>query len=434
MSHWNRYQPTPAAPWDWKRVIHLHRRAAFGACWSEVQRDLSEDPQVAVTRVLDGTCRSEGVPTDFDQLATIIGDSAVDSANPARLAAWWVYRCLFSTNPLEERLTLMWHNHFATSNLKVNDLKLMKVQNETLRRLSRASFGDLLRGMARDPALLDWLDAPSNRVGKPNENLARELLELFSLGVGHYSERDVAESARALTGCTVRLGQFHMNDENHDGDTKTILNQTGNWTSDDLVRILLEQSPCADRIAWRLTNEFFGEHVVSDAARDELAAGLRERQLDIRWAVETMLRSELFFSSANLGSRIADPVTFVVLPLRALECWRSPPSTLVLADWLERMGQVLFYPPNVGGWNGGRQWLTTRTVIARANYATALAKGQLTNSLHEPVSNLGKLLCSDPDAIANATIEKEPHAERTPSERFSQDVRELLYRPEAQLN
>src|SRR5579871_1773441 len=134
MSLWNRYQPSPATPWNVRRVIHLHRRVVFGACWSEIQRDLSQDPQAAVTRVLDGTCRSEGVPENFETLAQTIGDSAADSGSMERLKAWWLYRCLFSPRPLEERLTLMWHNHFATSNLKVNDLRLMKQQNETFRR------------------------------------------------------------------------------------------------------------------------------------------------------------------------------------------------------------------------------------------------------------------------------------------------------------
>ena len=189
MSLWNRYQPSASAPWDLKRVLHLHRRVVFGPCWDEVQRDLDGDPQTAVTRLFDGTCRIGGVPQEFETLAQAIGNSAVDSGSPERLKAWWLYRCLFSPRPLEERLTLMWHNHFATSNLKVNDLLLMKQQNDTLRKHACSPFGELLRAMSHDPALLQWLDAPSNRVGMPNENFARELMELFSLGIGNYSER-----------------------------------------------------------------------------------------------------------------------------------------------------------------------------------------------------------------------------------------------------
>ena len=165
------YKPTDAAPWNLERVVHLHRRAAFAATWGEIERDLREGPEAAVTRLLEGKARSEGVPAEFEHLAAIIGQAAVDSGSAERLKAWWLYRCLFTPHPLQERLVLMWHNHFATSNLKVDDLRMMKRQNETFRRHALARFGDLLADMVRDPALLKFLDAPANRKEQPNENL-----------------------------------------------------------------------------------------------------------------------------------------------------------------------------------------------------------------------------------------------------------------------
>ena len=449
MSLWKPYRPSSSAPWDLKRAVHLHRRVVFGASWDEVQRDLDEGPQRAVTRLFDGTCRIGGVPEQFENLAQTIGSSAVDSGSPEWLKAWWLYRCLFSPRPLEERLTLMWHNHFATSNLKVNSLLLMKQQNDTLRKHSSSSFVELLRAMSHDPALLQWLDAPSNKAGMPNENLARELMELFTLGIGNYSEQDVKEGARALTGWTVRQGKFQAIEANHDKEPKTILNQSGNWNGDDFVRILLEQKSCPRRIAWRLTNEFCGENVVSDQALDELAEGLRKRDLDFRWGVETILRSRLFFSDENIQSRVTDPVSFLLIPLRGLECWRSPPSTLVLAGWLARMGQDLFYPPNVGGWTGGRTSLSSRTVIARANYATAIATGQLTNparslempaglvGIADPVErmrHLGDLLCGGMNAGTIHRILREPDESTEPGALLQHCVREFMTRPEAQLH
>ncbi|MBI3864384.1 MAG: DUF1800 domain-containing protein [Planctomycetia bacterium] len=449
MSFWNHFEPTADAPWNLRRVVHLHRRAVFGVCWAEVQRDLNAGPQAAVSRLLDGTCRSAGTPDDFDGLATTIGNSAVASGSAERLKAWWLYRCLFSPRPLEERMTLMWHNHFATSNLKVNNLRLMKQQNETLRQHAFSPFGDLLHAMSHDPALLEWLDAPSNRAGMPNENLARELMELFSLGIGNYSERDVKEAARALTGWTVRQGNFRAMQEVHDGDSKTILNQSGNWSGDDFVRILLEQNSCARRIAWRLTNEFCGENAVTDAALDELAGGLRKNHLDVRWGVETILRSALFFSDENIQSRVADPVSFLLIPLRALECWRSPPSTLLLAEWLGRIGQDLFNPPNVGGWTGGRGWLSTRTVIARANYATAITAGQLANperrldmpagmaDIPDPVERLrrlGDLLCGGMSAETVRAIIEKSGLQSKPDDLPWHCISEFLTRPETQLH
>jgi uncharacterized protein (DUF1800 family) len=380
MSAWSPYRPTSDQPWNLQRVVHLHRRAAFAATWPEIQRDLASGPDDAISRLLAGTSRTDGVPQDFDALSGVIGQAATDSGSPERLKAWWVYRCLFTPHPLEERLTLMWHNHFATSNLKVDDLKLMKRQNESLRKLALAPFGELLGSLAQDPALLSWLDAPQNRKGHANENLARELMELFTLGIGNYTERDVKEAARALTGWSVHQGEFRELSAVHDDGEKEILGDLGKHTGDDLVRILLDQSSTSRRLAWRLTGEFFGEDVVSAAALDELAQQLRESNLDIRRAIETILRSALFFSSANIATRIADPVSFLLGPLRALECWREAPSTLVLAEWLSRMGQDLFYPPNIGGWPGGRAWLSTRTTIARANCMAALIAG----SLHTP--------------------------------------------------
>ncbi len=398
MHHWTPYSPDSSQPWDRRRVVHLHRRAVFGACRSEIDRDLADGPDKSITRLLTGEGRA-GVPEGFADLAQVIGQSAVDSGTPERLKAWWLYRCLFSPQPLVERLTLMWHNHFATSNLKVSDLRLMKQQNELLRTNAFSPFGKLLAGVAHDPALLVWLDAPSNEKGHPNENLAREIMELFSLGVGNYTEDDVKAAARALTGWTVRQGAFRDRPAAHDAEPKTILGQTGDWSGDDLVRMLADHPATSRRLAWRLTSEFFAEGIVETPALEELAGGLRERQLDVRWGIGTILRSRLFFSDSNIGTRVCDPVSYVVAALRALECWRDPPSSLVLAEWVTRMGQDLFYPPNVGGWSGGKAWLSTRTVVAHANFASALAEGRLSNPVAPPELSI---LLEDASATWNA--------------------------------
>ena len=378
MSHWQPYEPSSAQPWDVRRVVHLHRRAVFGATYAEIQRDLREPPQAAVSRVLTGRCRQYGVPENFDQLANLIGESAVQSQNPDRLKAWWIYRVLFSPDPLRERLTLMWHNHFATSNSKVNDLLLMKQQNDTLRRHGRASFGELLQAMLNDSALLVWLDADANRSGRPNENLARELMELFTLGIGHYTETDVKELARALTGLSVRQGQSAFNAEHHDAGEKQIFGQTAPADPERAANLLLTHPATALRLAWRLTTEFFADNVVPDEAVEDLASLLRSNNLHIGVAVETILRSNLFFSDANLQSRVCDPLTFQISVLRAFGVDQMRPSTLELARWLTQMGWDLFYPPNVGGWESGRAWLNARTVIARMNFVSALCHGDLT--------------------------------------------------------
>jgi uncharacterized protein (DUF1800 family) len=370
---WAAYTPGDKAPWDLRRVVHLHRRAGFAATWKELQRDLKDGPGKTIDRLLKGRAR-EGVPDTFRTVATQLADRTGD---PARLKAWWLYRMLHGPDPLGERLTLLWHNHFATSNEKVNDLAAMKRQNDLFRRHGRGPFGELLKAVVQGPALLVWLDAPANRKGRPNENLARELMELFTLGVGHYTEADVKEAARALTGWRVKSGAFHEWAPDHDDGEKTILGKTGRWTGDDLVRLLLGHPATAWRLAWRLCEWLMGEKAVSAAALDALAAGLRQHDLNIIWAVETVLRSRAFFAEANLGNQVLGPVEFLVGTARALERFDPPPSSLVLAEWSARLGQDLFYPPNVGGWPGGRSWLTTQAIIGRANYAVALVEGQL---------------------------------------------------------
>ena len=383
-SAWRPYRSTADAPWDLRRVVHLHRRAGFAATWREVQHDLSDGPEPSIVRVLHGSPRIDGVPDDFEHTAGEIGDAAVESDNPDRLKAWWVYRMLFAPDPLSERLALMWHNHFATSNLKVRDLSAMRQQNDILRHFARAPFGELLRHVVHDPAMLVWLDAPANKKGKPNENLGRELMELFTLGVGNYTEQDVKESARALTGWNVGAGNFMVNPAEHDDGDKLILGHRGKFSGEDLLQILLEHPATARRLAWRICKSFMGENVVDDAAIGELAAGLRARHLDIGWAIETVLRSQLFFSAANLGTHVSGPVEFLVAAVRALSLFDPPPSTLVLVEWSDRLGQDLFYPPNVGGWAEGRAWLATRTIVARANFAVALVRGELGASATPP--------------------------------------------------
>ncbi len=373
---WMPYMPDEAAPWDLRRVVHLHRRAGFAATWAEIQRDLRDGPQASIGRVLAGKAAAEGVPADFARTADLLGETAASSGDAARLKAWWVFRMLYGPDPLTERLALMWHDHFATSNLKVDNLPAMRRQNDVFRKLGRAPFGELLDAAVRSPALLAYLDAPANRKGHPNENLARELMELFSLGVGHYTEGDVKEAARALTGWTVREGAFFENDRGHDDGEKTILGKRGRWKGADLVRIVLEQPATARRLAWRIAGTFLGERAMARADLGALADGLRRRNLDIGWAVETVLRSRLFFAPEGLGDRVIGPTEYVIGAARALELFDPPSSTLVLAEWAARLGQDLFYPPNVGGWPGGRAWLTTRALVGRANYASALVEGE----------------------------------------------------------
>ncbi len=381
---WMPYCPNANAPWNLRRVVHLHRRAGFAATWSEVNRDLNGSPQEAVSRLLTGQARIDGQPSDYETTARLLSEAAVVSGQDLRLKAVWVYRMLFGPDPLGERLALMWHNHFATSNRKVRDLKRMQRQNDFFRQHARGQFGELLARVVRDPAMLAWLDADTNRAGHPNENLARELLELFTLGVDHYTEADVQEAARALTGWRVVAEQFRFDEHAHDDGQKTFLGQTGSFTGDDILKIVSAHPASAQNVSRRICRTLLSGGAVDEAAIDQLAVGLSERQLDVGWAIETVLRSARFFAVANINTRIIGPPEYVVGAVRALECFSPPPSTLLLAEWMARMGQELFYPPNVGGWPEGKSWLSSTAIIARSNFATSLVAGRIASNRAMP--------------------------------------------------
>ena len=388
-SLWAAYAPDDKQPWDLKRVVHLHRRAAFAGTWAELHRDLKGGPERAVTRLLTGTGNLH-TAKEFDATAGLLYDAAVTQGEIGRLKAGWFYRLLFGPHPLHEKLTLLWHDHFATANAKVDDAGLMRRQNDTLRTHATGTFVALLNASVREPALLLYLDAQTNRKGHANENLGRELMELFTLGVGNYTEADVKEAARALTGWSVDDGKFVEIAERHDDGEKTVLGTKGEFTGTTLVDLLLKQPGVADRIATKLIRLFFGDTGVSADAAKALAAGLRERELDVSWAVETVLRSRLFFADANVRTRVLSPVEYVVGSARVLELFDPAPSTLAMADWSARMGQDVFDPPNVGGWPVGRKWVHSRSLIARSNYVTALVTGP----------NSGRSVAYDPAAQA----------------------------------
>jgi hypothetical protein len=373
---WAPYVPRAAAPWDLGRIVRLYRRAGFAATCDEIKRDLNDGPDASIGRLLAGTARTRGVPEDFESKAFAMADAAVAAGDAGRLRAWWVYRMLFGPDPLTERLVLLWHDHFATSVEKVNTLGWMWRQNETFRRHARAPFGELLRAAVREPALLVWLDAQANRKGSPNENLARELMELFTLGIGHYTEADVKEAARALSGWTVVADSFREDPDQHDDGEKVILGKRGRWTGTDLVAMLLAHPAIAERLAWRIGDTFLGEGDIDAAGIHALAEGLRERDLDFGWAVGTVLRSRAFHEGRGRRGRVQSPVEYVIGAARAMELFDPAPGTLLLAEWATRLGQDLFNPPNVGGWPGGRAWLSTGALIGRMNYATALAGGR----------------------------------------------------------
>jgi uncharacterized protein (DUF1800 family) len=365
---WSAYAPTDANPWNLAKVAHLHRRAGFRAPWNTLKRDLAEGPEASINRLLHGE-DAERFDAEMDAMAARFAASG----NLKRLQGTWLYRMIYTPYPLRERMTLFWHDHFATSNAKVNNPSLLRRQNEILRKYALGSFASLLTEIAKDPAMLVWLDCTANRKAHPNENYAREVMELFTLGRGAYTEKDVQAAARAFTGAFIQGDEYHEVAAQHDAGVKTILGQTGPFHGDDVARILLEQPACGRFLARKLFSHFISE---TDEPSEELLAPIaevyRSSGYDTSIPIAMILRSQLFYDPTIRRRRVSGPVEFAVGTIRALEIIAPTVSADSLADATVQMGQGLFAPPSVAGWDGGTAWINTTTAIARTNFVLGL--------------------------------------------------------------
>jgi len=378
---WERYRPGTEAPWDLKAVGHLYRRAAFGASLEEMQTALRDGPDRTITALLEGRADVQA-----DELWTMMSRSLADANGAAQVSALWLYRMLYSPHPLREKLTLFWHNHFATSNAKVLNVGYMLGQYELMRRHAQGSFRTLLTDMSRDPAMMVWLDTIQSQRERPNENYARELMELFSLGVTNarrpgernYTEDDVRQAARAFTGLRIQDGRAVFRGGDHDSGEKTVLGQRGRFGADDIVRICLEQESAPYFITRKLFRFLVSDSIEATPALLEPLATEFRRDWNFGALVETILRSKLFFTQSAYRTKIKGPVDFVLGIVRGLEGHRTAQAgqggvgTIELARALEGLGLRLFYPPSVAGWEGGRAWLNGQTFLLRQNLALAL--------------------------------------------------------------
>ncbi len=367
---WAPYEPSPQNRWNLEKAAHLFRRGGFGADWATLQRAVNEGPQQSLARLLAG---DDGQDAFYEQA----GDMAVPllgTNDAGNLPPWWLHVMTRTPHPLREKMTLFWHGHFATSAAKVTDARLMYDQNALLRQHALGKFGPLITAVSKDPAMLIWLDSTTNKKLRPNENFAREVMELFCLGIGAYTEQDIKEAARAFTGWEVRHGRFVFNAYEHDRGAKTVLGQTGAFDGDDLIGVLLDQPACSHFIARKLFRYLVSETQTPPAQLLEpLARGYREHGYETAWLVRTVLASNLFYSPLAVRQKIKAPVEFAVSLIRSLE---GATNTYALAEDLQPLGQAVFYPPNVKGWDGGTEWINSSTLLSRVNLVWALVSGR----------------------------------------------------------
>jgi hypothetical protein len=403
-------------PSDWtvERARHLLDRAGFGGAPEQVAKLAALSPEAAVAWFVDFKSDDDGSLPPFEhsaiydpsltpfpptrpaatRLAADTGAAMGVDAKPAgprrlqpvadrfffwlrasmletrRVANWWADRMVATRCPLQEKLALFWHGHFASSEEKVRDYRKMLGQIMLFQTHAAGNFGTLLSAVARDPAMLVYLDAGQNLKGHPNENFGRELMELFTMGIGHYTEQDIREAARAFTGWIDKDLSFHIDDAQHDGGDKTVLGHSGPLDGQQVLDIILAQPATANFIAGKLYR-FFVRDELSPPFQDRLGDLLRSGKYEIAPFLRAVFLSRDFYSAASVGTHIKSPVELVVSTYRRLGLGGTPGMPDFNSASTE-LGQTLLYPPTVAGWSQGRAWITPGSLLARGNFARAV--------------------------------------------------------------
>lgn len=384
----------PQSRWDEGAAAHLLCRAGFGGTPDQVKAAYAKGLDRAVRELVEPDAAAFDLkapawaqPRDLRSVrmearaARQAGDKAkiraerkMEGEELLDLRRWWMGWMEVTPTPLVEKMTLFWHGHFATSAAKVKNGYWMWRQNDTLRRNALGNFSALTKEMSRDPAMMIYLDLPQSRREHPNENWARELMELFTVGIGNYSEQDVRESARAFTGYRLDLAtqEFRFVRKQHDDGPKRFLGRRGNFNGDDIIDILAKQPACSQFIGKKLCRYFINDDP-APALIEMVAASLRAHNFQMKPVLREVLSSAEFYASANRRSQIKSPTQFIVQTCRVLGC--ELPASPITQGALRQMGQLLFAPANVKGWDGGKSWISTSTLLFRNNFANYLING-----------------------------------------------------------
>jgi len=367
-------------------ACHLISRTEIGCDWQNTQRYQQLTQQQAINHLINNrdfsTPRPPGM-TSWKKTQSLRGNmrrkkmiKGISRKEGVKLQQWWVKKLLTTRSPFLERMTLFWHNHFPSSIEKTQQVDMLYKQNILLRKHAVGNFGTLLHAIAKDPAMLVYLDGYVSTKEEPNENFARELLELFTLGIGHYSENDMREAARAFTGWGVddRNGLFIFRAEDHDNGSKTFLGKRGNFRGEDIINILLKHPRTAETIAEKMWKEFISVSRPDASVIKQWAHVFRRSNYDIPTLLRTVLNSPPFWDKRNKGALIKSPIDLTIGTLRTLP---YSPSHIDLAHNLSIMGQAIFAHPSVKGWEGGTDWISTQSLLRRNSMMTNLAKGNL---------------------------------------------------------
>lgn len=403
--------PIAGTDWNYDSAAHLLERAGFGGTPDDIAALASMTPDAAVRSLVyfDPNANPHLQPFDHSgihdpglepfppsrpavtELARETGEALGVTVKPEgnrrlqpvvnrffywlrasvletnRVGYWWANRMVASNTPLQEKMALFWHGHYAVNESKVRDYRKLLAELELFHETGTGSFRDLMVAVAQDPAMLSFLDAGVNVKGAPNENFAREIMELFTMGVGNYTETDIREAARAFTGWNYAGLDFVINEDQHDGESKTFLGRTGNFDGVDIIDIIMEQAVTAEYIAGKIYR-FFVRDELSPALQQELGKVFRDADYEVAALLETMFLSRDFYSAASVGTHIRSPVELAVSTYRKLEL-DNVPGVPDFNRATGALGQTLFRPPTVAGWAGGRSWITPGLLLERGNFA-----------------------------------------------------------------
>ena len=365
---------------------HLIARTGLGAEWETIQRFQQLTRQQAINHLLKNRDNHLPRPPSMSPWSRTVGlmgnmrrkkmVKRISRVEGKKLQDWWVKHLVDTRSPFLERMTLFWHNHFPSSIQKTQQASMLHQQNLLFRKHAFGNFGEMLHAVAKDPAMLVYLDGYVSTKEEPNENFSRELLELFTLGLGNYSEADMREAARAFTGWGLddRSGHFVKRAKDHDNSTKTFLGKHGNFKGEDIINMLLKNPKTSETIATKMWHEFITLSHPKQAVIKQWAQVFRGSNYNISTLLSTVLNSPDFWAKQHRGALIKSPIDLTIGTLRALPYSSAHTD---LAHNLSIMGQGVFAHPSVKGWDGGTSWISTQSLLRRNSMMNNLTKGNL---------------------------------------------------------
>ncbi|RLA84224.1 MAG: hypothetical protein DRG78_02065 [Epsilonproteobacteria bacterium] len=431
---------------EFSECIHLLNRTSLGVTSNELNSCLKDNNyKISISNILKSTNKdtikfqqkpdfAKKIIRPYKKMKYLnIGERKAFRKNlnkqKMKMKKWWVNKLMTTQTPFLEKMVLFWHSHFTSSLIKVRQPALMYQQNQLFRKYAFGNFGDLLHAIIEDPAMLIYLDNRGNRKKHPNENFARELLELFTLGEGNYSEKDIKALAKALTGYSLDKNMnFRFKKKIHDKSKKRFLEYYGNYNAHQLIDIILEQEATSIFIVTKLWKTFIGYNPNSIEIK-RLAKIFRNNNYELKPLMQAMLNSKFFKDSSTKGIMIKSPIEFTVGTLRSFE-YQDFDSRVIL-QYSRRLGQNLLDPPNVKGWVGGKNWINANTLLIRKQFINRLTRGDSMKHLKLNLFDVNSTIQSRSEKAADTLLPVSVFI--TPANNFNKTLKTILQHPLYQL-